>query len=67
VYSVEGSRPSYLKLPYPESALALIQHTIREAVSNRPAKRLITSDNYRQLKAAVIRILALNKEATLLP
>jgi hypothetical protein len=44
--SVEGSCPSYLKLPYPESALALIQHTIREAVSDRPAERLITSDNY---------------------
>jgi hypothetical protein len=39
-----GVSPAYLKLPYPESALALIQHMIRYAISDRPAERLITSD-----------------------
>jgi hypothetical protein len=42
---VKGSYSSYLKLPYPKSALALIQHTIREAVSNCSAKRLIISNS----------------------
>jgi hypothetical protein len=45
MYSIKRSYSSYLKLPYPNSALALIQHIIREAVSNRSAKRLIISNN----------------------
>jgi hypothetical protein len=41
---VKGSCPSYLKLRYPEFALALMQHTIGQAVSNYSTKRLIISN-----------------------
>jgi hypothetical protein len=34
-----GVSPAYLRLPYTESALALIQHMIRYALSDRPAEK----------------------------
>jgi hypothetical protein len=53
VYSFKRSYSSYLKLSYPKSALALIQHTISEAVSNYSTKRLITSNTRLSLNVKI--------------